>query len=54
MLARRLPTILPAMSLAEAMETTRIRSVAGITGDRRPWSPPTRFAPLTIPPQVQG
>jgi magnesium chelatase family protein len=34
MLARRLTTILPAMSLAEALETTRIHSVAGLTGDR--------------------
>jgi magnesium chelatase family protein len=29
MLARRLPTILPALSLAEALETTKIHSVAG-------------------------
>jgi predicted ATPase with chaperone activity len=34
MLARRLNTILPAMPLAEAIETTRIPRVAGITGDR--------------------
>jgi magnesium chelatase family protein len=34
MLARRLTTILPAMTLAEAMETMRIHSVAGLTGDR--------------------
>jgi magnesium chelatase family protein len=34
MLARRLPTILPAMTLAEAIETTRIHRVAGLTGDR--------------------
>ena len=34
MLARRLTTILPAMSLAEALETTRIHSVAGLTGVR--------------------
>jgi magnesium chelatase family protein len=34
MLARRLATILPAMSLAEALETTHIHSVAGRTGDR--------------------
>jgi magnesium chelatase family protein len=33
-LARRLTTILPAMTLAEALETTRIHSVAGLTGDR--------------------
>ncbi len=30
MLARRLPTILPAMTLDEALETTRIHSVAGL------------------------
>ena len=30
MLARRLPSILPAMSLEEALETTRIHSVAGL------------------------
>jgi magnesium chelatase family protein len=34
MLARRLTTILPAMTLAEAIETTRIHHVAGLTGDR--------------------
>src|SRR6266508_5969138 len=34
MLARRLATILPAMTLAEALETTRIHSVAGLTGGR--------------------
>jgi len=34
MLARRLTTILPQMTLAEAIETTRIHSVAGLTGDR--------------------
>jgi magnesium chelatase family protein len=34
MLARRLPTILPAMTLAEAIETTHIHRVAGLTGDR--------------------
>jgi Magnesium chelatase, subunit ChlI len=34
MLARRLATILPVMSLAEALETTRIHSVAGLTGAR--------------------
>jgi magnesium chelatase family protein len=34
MLARRLPTILPAMTLAEAIETTCIHRVAGLTGDR--------------------
>jgi magnesium chelatase family protein len=34
MLARRLTTILPALTLAEAIETTRIHRVAGLTGDR--------------------
>jgi magnesium chelatase family protein len=33
MLARRLTTILPAMTLAEAIETTRIHRVVGLTGD---------------------
>jgi Magnesium chelatase, subunit ChlI len=33
MLARRLTTILPAMTLPEAIETTRIHSVAGLTSD---------------------
>ncbi len=32
MLARRLPTILPSMSLDEALETTKIHSVAGVLG----------------------
>jgi magnesium chelatase family protein len=37
MLARRLTTILPAMTLPDALDTTRIHSVAGLTsltGDR--------------------
>ena len=34
MLARQLTTLLPAMTLAVAMETTRIHRVAGRTGDR--------------------
>jgi magnesium chelatase family protein len=34
MLTRRLTTILPAMTLAEAMETTRIPRVAGRTSNR--------------------
>jgi magnesium chelatase family protein len=33
-LARRLTTILPVMTLAETIETTRIHSVAGLMGDR--------------------
>jgi magnesium chelatase family protein len=34
MLARQLTTILPDMTLAEAIDTTRIHRVAGLTGDR--------------------
>ena len=34
MRARRLTPILPAMPLAEAIETTRVHRVAGLTGDR--------------------
>jgi magnesium chelatase family protein len=37
MLARRLTTILPAMTLADALETTWIHSLAGLTGDRTAW-----------------
>jgi magnesium chelatase family protein len=34
MLARRLPTILPAMNFEEAIETTKIHSVSGLLSDR--------------------
>jgi magnesium chelatase family protein len=34
MLARRLTTILPALTLPDAIETARIHRVAGLTGDR--------------------
>jgi hypothetical protein len=34
MLARRLATILPAMGLAEALETTRIHRVTGLANGR--------------------
>jgi magnesium chelatase family protein len=34
MLARRLTTILPDLTLPEALDTTRIHRVAGLTGDR--------------------
>ncbi len=42
MLARRLPTILPQMSLEEALETTKVHSVAGIL-------PPNRAVVATRP-----
>jgi magnesium chelatase family protein len=35
MLARRLPTVLPSMTLEEALDTTRIHSVAGLLGPGR-------------------
>jgi magnesium chelatase family protein len=35
MIAKRIPTILPPMSLEEAIETTRIHSVAGLLDDSR-------------------
>jgi magnesium chelatase family protein len=37
MLARRLNPLLPAMTLAEALETTRLHRVAGLTSDRTAW-----------------
>jgi hypothetical protein len=53
MLARRLTTILPPMTPAEAIETTRIHSVAGLTGDRgavmttRPFPAPITTSPMS-------
>jgi Magnesium chelatase, subunit ChlI len=54
MLARRLATIVPAMTLAEALETTRTHRVAGLTGDRTAWvtTRPCR-APIT-PSRTRG
>ena len=49
MLAKRLPTILPAMSLEEAIEATKVHSVAGLTRSngalitRRPFRAPVRL-----------
>jgi len=49
-LARLPTTILPAMTLAEAIESTRIQSVAGRTGARPAWvtAPPSRAPHHTI------
>jgi hypothetical protein len=41
MLARRLPGILPTMSLEESLEVTRIHSVAGLLGERAAAENPT-------------
>jgi magnesium chelatase family protein len=35
MLAKRIPTVLPPMSLEESIETTRIHSIAGLLDDQR-------------------
>jgi magnesium chelatase family protein len=43
MLARHIPTILPPMSIDEAIETTRIHSVAGIPVDGRGLAGTRRF-----------
>ena len=34
MLAKRIPTILPPLSLTESLETTRIHSVSGCSHER--------------------
>ena len=51
MLARRLTTIVPAMPLAEALETPRLHRVAGLTGARPALvtSRPCRAPHHTIP-----
>jgi magnesium chelatase family protein len=36
MLARRLPSILPDISFEEALEVTKIHSVAGVLSDKMP------------------
>ena len=50
MLARRLPSILPAMTRAEAIEVTRIQSVAGIHADGLVATRPFRAPHHTISP----
>jgi predicted ATPase with chaperone activity len=53
MLTRRLTTILPAMALAEAIETTRIPRVAGLDGARTAPVPST-LLPSRSPPRRHG
>ncbi|MGI8506231.1 MAG: magnesium chelatase domain-containing protein, partial [Solirubrobacteraceae bacterium] len=50
MLARRLPSILPELSRTEAIEVTRIHSVAGIQADRLITARPFRAPHHTISP----
>jgi magnesium chelatase family protein len=49
-MARRLSTILPAITLAEALETTRMHRIAVLTGDRTAvvTTRPFRAPPHTI------
>jgi magnesium chelatase family protein len=54
MLARRLTTIFPAMTLAEAIKTTRIHRVAGLTGDRTAFVTTRPSAPPTTPSRTPG
>jgi magnesium chelatase family protein len=54
MLAHRLTTILPAMTLPEALETTRLHRVAGRTGGAAPWPSRALFVPPTTPSRLWG
>ena len=53
-LARRLTTLRPAMTLAEAIETTRIHRVAGSPATARRWSRPAPVARPTTPSRMWG
>ena len=53
-LARRLTTILPAMTLAEAIDTARIHRIAGRTGARTALVTNPRFVPRIIPSGMSG
>jgi predicted ATPase with chaperone activity len=50
MLARRLTTILPVMTLAKAIDTTRVHRVAGCTDGRAALAPPGPFAVVSATP----
>ena len=53
-LARRLTTILLAMTLAESIETTRLHRAAGLTGDRTALVATRPFRAPTTPSQMRG
>jgi magnesium chelatase family protein len=44
MLAKRIPTIIPPLSLEEAIETTKIHSIAGLLDSEKSFGPPHRSA----------
>ncbi len=52
--ARQLTTILPALTLAEAIETTRIHRVAGLTGARTVWVTTRPCRAPTTPSRIRG
>jgi magnesium chelatase family protein len=54
MLARRLAIILPAMPLAEALETTCIHRIAGLTGDRTALVTTSPFRTPTTPSRLSA
>lgn len=49
MVARRIATILPELSLEESLEITRIYSVLGMIDKEQPLSPGVRFEVFIIP-----
>ena len=54
MLARRFPTILPELSLEEAIETTKVHSVAGLTSPRTSLISTRPFRSPIIPSLMRG
>ena len=49
MLAKRMPTILPPFTFEEALETTKIHSVAGVLDSASGWSAPVPSVRPTTP-----